>query len=315
MNPPTLTEIEEAANTLRAVAFHTPLVPLHTFDKDTDIYLKLEIHQPIGSFKIRGVFNAVASLDQSERKNGLSTVSAGNTAQALAWTGRYFSVPSRSLMPDTAPQTKIDAVKAYGGQPILVPIAEIFRFLKEQLWENEPYTFIHPWTNRRVMIGHATIGLEIMADLPEVDSVFVPVGGGALIGGIATAIKQRNPSARVYAVEPQGCAALAESFKQNRPASVDCKTICDGVAVPYMTDEVFGILKEIVDDVLLVSEDTVKQTVKRLALGNRIIAEPSAALPVAAALAMPQSKRGQSVCVVTGGSIDTEKLVGILTKN
>ncbi|MEE9295151.1 MAG: pyridoxal-phosphate dependent enzyme, partial [Phycisphaerae bacterium] len=115
------------------------------------------------------------------RARGLSTVSAGNTAQALAWCGRYFGVPTRSIMPDTAPRTKIDAVRNYGGEPVLVPMAEVFRFLKERLWEREPYAFIHPWTNHDVMIGHGTIGLEIVADLPEVDTVFVPVGGGGLI--------------------------------------------------------------------------------------------------------------------------------------
>ncbi|MCH7599313.1 MAG: pyridoxal-phosphate dependent enzyme [Myxococcales bacterium] len=122
------------------------------------------------SFKIRGVFNAVACLSPEERAKGLSTVSAGNTAQALAWVGRYFGVSSRSLMPDTAPGTKIDAVKQYGGEPVLVPIAEIFRFLKERAWEHQPFAFIHPWTNRNVMIGHGTIGLEIAGDLPEVSA-------------------------------------------------------------------------------------------------------------------------------------------------
>ncbi len=314
IDPPTLQEIQRTAKRLRGIVVHTPLVPLHSFDHQTDILLKPEIHQVVTSFKIRGVFNAVASLDPEVRARGLSTVSAGNTAQALAWTGRYFGVPARSVMPDSAPTTKINAVKNYGGEPILVPTAEVFRFLKEHLWEQEPYAFIHPWTNRDVMIGHGTIGLEIIEDLPDIDTVFVPVGGGGLICGVASALKALKPSVRVLAVEPKNCASLAESFKQGKPASVDCHTICDGVAVPYMTDEVFPILSRVVDDVVCVSDETVKSIVKRLALGNRMIVEPSAALPVAAALATPRKERGRAVCVITGGSIDTEKLLSILVE-
>ena len=312
IDPPTLPEIRAAAERLREVVVHTPLVPLHNFDHQSDILLKPEIHQAITSFKIRGVFNAVASLEPDTLAKGLSTVSAGNTAQALAWVGRHFGAESRSLMPDTAPKTKIEAVKRYGGEVVLVPMSEVFRFLKEHLWEREPYAFIHPWTNRNVMIGHGSIGLEIMEDLPNVQTVFVPVGGGGLISGIASAVKAINSSVRVVAVEPEGCASLFESFKQNKPASVDCDTICDGVAVPYMTEEVFTILRKVVDDVVLVSDDSVKDTVKRLALGNRIIVEPSGALSVAAALATPSQERGRTVCVITGGSIDTNKLLSIL---
>lgn len=312
MEAPRLAEIRGAAARLGGVVVRTPLVPLHSFDGETGILLKPEIHQAVTSFKIRGVFNAVALLGAEARSRGLSTVSAGNTAQALAWVGRYFGVSARSLMPDGAPKTKIEAVKRYGGEAILVPMAEVFRFLKEHLWEREEYAFIHPWTNRNVMMGHGTIGLEIMEDLPEIDTVFVPVGGGGLIGGVASAVKALKPSVRVVAVEPEGCASLAESFRLGKAASVECETICDGVAVPYMTEEVFGILGELVDEVVLVSEEAVKGMVRRLALGNRMIVEPSGALAVAAAVAAPREERGRSVCVVTGGSIDTEKLVSIL---
>lgn len=310
---PKIEEMREAAQRLSGIAYRTPLVPLHTFGKPADIWLKLEIHQPITSFKIRGIFNAVASLTPEERARGLSTVSAGNTAQALAWAGQHFGVPSCSLMPESAPQTKIDAVKAYGGVPVLVPMAEVFSFLKEHRWEQEPYAFIHPWTNRQVMIGHASMGLEIIEDLPEVDTVFVPVGGGGLIGGVASALKAMKPTVRVVAVEPTGCPSLHESLKQGKPASVECDTICDGVAVPYMTEEVFGLVSDLVDESVLVSDEDVRATIQQLAQGNRIVVEPSAALSVAAAIAIPAEKRGRSACVVTGGSIDLAKLTAILS--
>jgi threonine dehydratase len=309
---PEIHEIHRAARRLHGVALRTPLVRLHRFDHQGDVLLKPEIHQPVTSFKIRGVFNAVASLDPRARARGLSTVSAGNTAQALAWSGAYFGVAARSVMPDTAPATKIEAVKRYGGQPVLVPMAEVFRFLEERLWEREPYAFIHPWTNRDVMIGHATIGLEILEDLPEVETVYVPVGGGGLIAGVGSALKTIKPAVRIVAVEPEGCPSLHESMRQGKPCRVECKTMCDGVAVPYITEEMFPLLREVVDEVALVTEDAVKATIKRLALGNRMIVEGSGALAVAAALDAPRENRARAVCVVTGGSIDTDKLVAIL---
>jgi len=307
--PQIITEIEAAAERLRDIVTRTPLVPLHD---GRGIWLKPETLQPVTCFKIRGVYNAVALLSADERARGLSTVSAGNTAQALAWTGRQFGVPARSLMPDTAPAAKIEAVKRYGGEAVLVPRAEIFRFLKEAGWEREPYAFIHPWTNRDLMIGHGTIGLEILSDLPQVETVYVPVGGGGLIGGVGSALKAALPSVRVVAVEPRGCPALHESLRQGKPVTVECHTICDGVAVPYITDEMFPVLREVVDETVLVEEKDVVSTIRRLALDNRLIVEPSAALSVAAALATAEDRRGRSVCLVTGGSIDTEKLVEIL---
>jgi threonine dehydratase len=309
---PKLTEIEAASLRLRDVVIHTPLIPLHNFKGDRDILLKPEINQAVTSFKIRGVFNAVAVLDPPVRARGLSTVSAGNTAQALAWTARHFGVSACSVMPESAPKTKIDAVRKYGGEPRLVPMPEVFRFLKEHLWEKEPYAFIHPWTNRNVMIGHGTIGLEIFADCPQVDSVFIPVGGGGLIGGVASALKALNPAIKIFAVQPEGCAPWHESFRQGRPASMPCQTMCDGVAVPYVTDEVFGVLQGLVDEVVLVPESAVMATIKRLALRNRMIVEGAGALSVAAALATPAEKRGQCVCLLTGGSIDSDKLLKIL---
>ncbi|MFQ5414029.1 MAG: threonine/serine dehydratase [Phycisphaerae bacterium] len=312
MKPPSIHEIHAAADRLRDVAVHTPLVPLHTYDHPHDILLKLEIHQPVTSFKIRGVFHAVASLTPDVRAHGLSTVSAGNTAQALAWTGRHFGVPARSIMPDTAPATKIEAVRRYGGEPVLVPMSEVFRFLKERLWEAQPYAFIHPWIDRNVWIGHGTMGLEIVADLPDVDAVFVPVGGGGLICGVASALKALKPSVRVIAVEPAGCPALHESLRRGEPASVACHTMCDGVAVPYITDDVYPIARNLVDKVCLVSDNDVKAAITRLALGNRIVVEGAGALAVAAALATPPRDRGRTVCLVTGGSIDAPDLITIL---
>jgi len=309
---PTLDAFQEARQRISSVARHTPLVPAHERFAAPDVYLKLETMQPVGSFKIRGIYNAVCVLSDAERAKGVSTVSAGNTAQALAWAATRFGVPSRSLMPDTAPKTKIDAVRAYGGEPVLVPVAEVFRFLKEHRWESEPYTFIHPWTNTDVLTGHGSLGLEILEDLPDVDSVFIPVGGGGLLTGVGAALKTKKPELRIFAVEPEGCPALHESLKAGRPVNVPCQTLCDGVAVPYITDEMFPRLRALVDEARLVSEERVRAVIRALALDNKLVVEGSGALALAAALAEAPAERGRAVCIVTGGSIDAGKLASIL---
>jgi threonine dehydratase len=279
---------------------------------DAKILLKPEILQAVNSFKLRGVFNAVASLSAEEKSKGVSTVSAGNTAQALAWSARYFATSAHCIMPDTAPLPKIEAVKAYGGIPVLIPISEVFRFLQEHLWEQEPYSFIHPWTNGQVMTGHGSLGLEIMDDAPDVDTVFIPVGGGGLLGGVGSAIKAVNPSVRIYAVEPEGCPSLRSAVDHGQPITVECKTICDGVAVPYITDEMFPFLKELIDDVLLVPERAVRAAIRSILWHNKMLAEPAGALALAAALQVPPTHRGKSVCLVTGGSISSELMMEIL---
>jgi len=162
------------------------------------------------------------------------------------------------------------------------------------------------------MTGHGSLGLEILADMPDVETVFVPVGGGGLIAGVGSALKAVQPSVKVFAVEPKGCPSLHASLKAGKPASVECRTMCDGVAVPYITDEMFPLLRELVDEVVLVSEEAVKATIKRLALRDKMIVEGAGALSLAAALSVPKEERGKSVCILTGGSIDSEKLVKIL---
>ncbi len=184
--------------------------------------------------------------------------------------------------------------------------------MKEHLWEEEPYAFVHPWTNRDVMIGHASLACEILEDCPDVETVFVPVGGGGLMGGVGSAIKALKPDTRVVAVEPTGCASLYGSLQAGEPVSVQSDTICDGVAVPYMTHEMFPVLREVTDDCVLVSDDEVKAVVRQMAFGNKLGIEPSAAVAPAAAQAMPGERRGRSVCLVTGGSIDPAKFISII---
>lgn len=311
---PDLSAIRAAMERIAPVIVNVPLVPLRGVNPEADILLKPEIHQPIGSFKIRGVFNAAASMTEAERSRGLSTVSAGNTAQAVAWCGRYYGVPARSIMPEGAPQTKIDAVKALGGEPVLIPSDDLFAFMREHKWEQEPYSFIHPWTDERVSTGHAGMGVEILEADPDIDSVFIPVGGGGLIAGVASALKLLKPSIRIYAVEPEDCCALHASLEAGRAVAAACTTMSDGVAVPYLTEEMFPLLSELVDETVLVSEAATRSAIRLLAMQNKMVAEGAGALATAAAISVPLSERGRSVAIVTGGGIDLPKLIDVLSE-
>jgi len=313
--PPELSEIRAAAGVLRGVLAPTPLLRLREDAPgatSAPLWLKPEIHQPVGSFKLRGVHHALHRLGPEGRARGVSTVSAGNTAQALAWSARHFGVPARSLMPVGAPAAKVAAVRALGATPVQVPTEEVFRYLREERWRAEPWAFVHPWIDRDVLVGHGTLGLEILAELAAVESVFLPVGGGGLLAGVASALKALRPGVRIVAVEPEGCPSLHAALAAGRPVEVACRTICDGVAVPYVTAELFGLLRSLVDESVLVPEASVRAAVRRLALGEHMVAEPSGALALAAALEQPPGLRGISVAVVTGGSIDAARLAEIL---
>jgi len=311
---PSRAELEAAAVRVREVAVRTPLVQLELAGRACGILLAPETLQPSGSFKIRGIYHATARLGDEARARGLSTVSAGNTAKALAWCARRFGVRARSLMPDSAPRTKIEAVRALGGEPVLVPTAEVFRFLRENAWEREPYAFIHPWTNRDVILGHGSLGLEILTGCPEVDTVYVPVGGGGLLAGVASALKAVRPSVRVVAVEPAGCPSFHAAVQAGKPVTVPCSTLCDGVAVPYVTEEMFPLLSALADDCVLITEEEVRSAIRLLAAASHVVAEGAGALAVAAALKTPLAERGTTVALVTGGSIDASKLAGILAE-
>ncbi len=311
--PPDLTEIQAASERLKQVIVRTPLIPLHSFDNTTDIFLKPEILQPIGSYKIRGAYNWAASLTAEERNRGLSTISAGNTAMALGYTARLFRVPARSLLPDSVPAAKLEAIKHYGMEAVLVPMDELFNFIFEARWEQEPYSFLNPWADEKMIAGSGTIGLEIFHDMPDVDTVFVPVGGGGLISGIGSALKVLKPSLRVVGVQSEACPSLQATFETGRPTWVNAQTtICDGTAVPFIVDEMYPLLRQVVDEAVLVSEEAVKSAIKRLALRNKLIVEGSGALSVAAALSTPSEERGKTVCILSGGSIDSDKLKKII---
>ncbi|MFP6595129.1 MAG: pyridoxal-phosphate dependent enzyme [Dehalococcoidia bacterium] len=303
-----------AAERIRGVAVSTPLLWLRSYaSAQPDILLKPETLQPVTSFKIRGAYNWASSLTDEQRSRGLSTVSAGNTAQAVAYAARLVGASARSRLPDTTPRAKIDAIEAYGMEPVLTPGDELFDWMLSAGWEDESYTFLHPWVEPLMVAGSATVGLEIHDDLPDVDTVFVSVGGGGLICGVGSALKALNPDVRIIAVQPEACAPLSASLAAGRPVWVDAQpTLCDGLGVPLVTDEMWPLLRSVVDDTVTVSEDQVKDAIRRLALDNKLVVEGAGAASVAAALAISVGERGRSVCILSGGSIDADKLASII---
>ncbi len=306
-------EIRAAAVTTAGTVLRTPLVSLSPAIA-RDVRLKLEVLQPTGSFKVRGVLNWARSLAPESRRRGFSTFSAGNTALALGFSAREYDVPCRSLLPDYAPAHKVEALRRAGVEAVLVPFEEMVDWVFRAGWREEPYAFLHPWVEPLMIAGHATIGLEIAEDLPGVETVFVPVGGGALAAGIGSAVRALLPGTRVVGVQTESYPALRASFDAGRPVWVEHgETICDGVAVPFVTDEMFPLLRRVLDDVVVVSEERVRRAIGSLALGAKVVAEGAGALGLAAAAAVPPENRGRSVCIVTGGSIGTSTLAGILS--
>ncbi len=309
---PSLDDFRAAAQTLDGVCERTPVLRYRDHEAKgaaPSILLKAEIFQPVGSFKLRGIFHAVQALSTAQRARGLLTVSAGNTAQALAWCGRDFGVTAESVMPETAPSAKIDAVRAMGGTPRLVPGPEMFRFLKEELWQHEDRAFIHPWINSDVHLGHGSLGLELAEQAPDAGHVYIPVGGGGLLIGVAAALRAAGSTARIVAVEPTGCPSLARALDAGHPVDIESSTICDGIAVPYCTEELFPLLEELVDDIVLVDDDATRRAMISLLWDNKMLVEPSGAIGLAAALAVnssisANSISGDSVCLLSGGSLD-----------
>ncbi|HUF95983.1 MAG TPA: pyridoxal-phosphate dependent enzyme [Acidimicrobiia bacterium] len=313
VQPPSLDEVREAAERIAGTAVRTPLMGLHGQDSEPDIFLKPEMLQPVGSFKIRGVGNWALSLDEEEARAGIATTSAGNTAMALGYMGKVLGVPARSHVPDSLHESKRAAIAAYGVDLIHVSMTDLMRFMFEEAWRQEPYTYLNPWGEPLMIAGHGTIGLEIFEDLADLESVFVPVGGGALISGVASALKALKPTVRVYAVQARVNSALAAAFEAGGPTWIEWHdTIVEGASTPVITDEMYPMLRSLIDQVVLVSEEQVMAAMSRLAMQDKLVTEGAGAASVAAALATPVGERGLSVCVVSGGSVDRDLLARVI---
>jgi threonine dehydratase len=289
-------EITAARERIAKAVLRTPLVRLQVPEAPAEIYLKLENLQPIGSFKLRGGLNAVKQIPRSELGDGVVTASAGNMGQGLAWAAREVGVPCTVVVPESAPETKLAAIERLGGKVVKVPYERWWDAIATSRTPDAPGRFVHPAEDDDVMAGNGTIGLEILEDLPDPDTILVPFGGGGLSVGIASAVRALSPDVRVFAVEPEPAAALTASLAAGEPREVaGTLSFVDGSGAPR----------------LLAKMDDAAAAVRLLANRARIVAEGAGALALAAALA-GRGGTGKVVCIVSGGNIDEAKLRTIL---
>jgi threonine dehydratase len=307
-----LDQIRAAQERIKGAAIRTPLVRLNVADAPAEIYLKLENLQPIGSFKIRGASNAMRLVDREQLKDGVWTASAGNMAQGVAWCARQSGIKCTVIVPEGAPATKLAAIERLGASYVKVPFDVWYDVFRTRAYEGMEGLFVHAFSDPPVIAGNGTIGLEILEDLPDVDAVVVPYGGGGLSCGIASALRALKPDTRVYACEVDTGAPLAASLEAGEPIEVAyTQSFVDGIGGPTLFSEMWEMSRDLLDGSLVVSLAETAGAVRLLAERNRVIAEGAGATPVAAALA-GKAGAGKVVCVVSGGNIDLHKLARIL---
>ncbi len=307
-----LSQIEAARRRLAGVAVRTPLVRLNADDAPAEIHLKLENLQPIGSFKLRGAGNAMLLVGPERLRDGVYTASAGNMAQGVAWNAQRLGVPSSAIVPEQAPQTKLDAIERMGMRAIKVPYDRWWSVITDHHYPEMQGLFVHPVSDPQVIAGNGTIGLEILEDLPDVDTVLVPYGGGGLSCGIASAMRALKPQVKVFACEVDTAAPFAASLAAGSPQTINhTPSFVDGIGGKSMLAEMWPLAKSVLGGSLVVSLRQVVDAIKLLVERNHVVAEGAGGAGVAAALAGKAGK-GKVVCVVSGGNIDAAKLVQIL---
>ena len=296
--------LREAAGRAAPHVLRTPIVPL-----GCNRWLKLECLQPTGSFKVRGFFAEALGRRRSQLAAGLITVSAGNAALACAHVAAELGVPCRVVMFDTAPAPKLDGVRRLGGEPLLKSRPELLAWMAERGWEKEPETFIHPFADPGVAAGHGGIGIELLEDLPNLERVLVPVGGGGLMMGIASALKQLRPEVEVIGVQSDGYPSWPASIEADRPAALTPTTIADGTSAP-IDPGMFDRLPALVDRWLVVPEPRLRAAIPELAAAGRVVAEGAGALAFAA---LEQLDAGPvTAAIVSGGNIGPNLLAELL---
>jgi threonine dehydratase len=307
-----LDEIHAARTVIAGTVVRTPLVPLHV-DAPAEIYLKLENLQPIGSFKLRGAYNAIQRAQREDLAGGVVTASAGNMAQGVAWAARELGVSATIVVPEHAPETKLAAIARLGGQVVKVPFERWWQAIEEHRFEGVEGLFVHPVENDYVMAGNGTIGLEILEDLPAADAVVIPWGGGGLTTGIASAVKQIRPETRIYAVEPETAAPLTATLAgAGEPVAVEyAASFVDGAGSRALLPRMWERARPLLDGAQAVPLADAAAAVRLLAERVRVIAEGAGALAVAAALS-GEFGSGKIVAVVSGGNIDLSTLTRIL---
>jgi threonine dehydratase len=311
----TLNDIQAAQARLQGIAKRTPLIEFDTGDPRRRLLLKPENLQPIGAFKLRGAYNKIGSLSPEERKRGVITYSSGNHAQGVAYAARALGVKAIVVMPQNAPALKRDATQALGAELVLVGPGSMERQQRaEDLARQHGYVVVPPYDDEQIIAGQGTMGLEILEDLPNVGTVLVPVGGGGMISGISTAIKLSHPSVKVFGAEPELAADASASLREGRitqlPAEDVTRTIADGLRTQSIGVINFEHMRRYVDGIVTVSEDEIRQAMRKLAANPKTVAEPSGAVAVAAFLfhreELPTTET--TVAVISGGNIEPAML-------
>ena len=313
MHLPTDADIATARANIAGFARRTPLWRLDADVPGTNIYLKLENLQPLGSFKIRAAVNAIKSKDPAELRGGVIGASAGNFGQGLAMVARQMGIPVTIVAPDGAAKTKTDALQAMGAKVIRIPFEEWWQVLLARRFDGADGVFFHPVAEQAVLAGNATIGAEILEDLTEIDAVVVPFGGGGLISGVGAAMRRARPGIRMLAVESEAAQPVAAALAAGHPTKVThTPSFVDGMGSSVLLDEMWPLVRDMVDQAVCVSLGEIVDAIRLLATKHHVIAEGAGAASVAAALS-GRAGKGNIVCIISGGNIDATRLAAILS--
>lgn len=314
----TVAEAKDAQKSIQGAAIRTPLVRLNVLENETEcgaaVFLKLENVQPIGAFKIRGAANAIAHIPSEELSKGIFTASAGNMAQGVAWRARELGVKATIIVPETAPEAKLSAIARLGASVVKVPFEVWWNTFQTRSYPGLEGAFVHAFDDPHVMAGNGTIALEILEDLPDVEAVILPWGGGGLACGVGAIIKALRPDCKVFAAEVASGAPLAASLEAGSPQIVDYQpSFVDGIGSKTVFPQMLERAKLVIDGVLVAELDQMQKAVRLLAERNRVIAEGAGAASVACALFHLPPGISKVACVISGGNIDLSKLSAILS--
>jgi threonine dehydratase len=308
-----LQDILDAQQRIKGKVNRTSLIRFYGDNLPGEIYLKLENLQPIGSFKLRGAYNAMSLAGKPQLADGVYTASAGNMAQGVAWNAKMMNIPCTVIVPDHAPQTKLDAITRLGAKFIKLPFNDWWQVIVTRKFEGIKGLFIHPVSDPPVIAGNGTVGLEILEDLPDADAVIVPYGGGGLISGIATAMKVLKPGIKIFASEVETAAPLSASLAAGNPVKIEyTPSFVDGMGSGGLLTEMWPLVSSFVDGSIVLSLKQIADAIKLLMERSRVIAEGAGGSSLAAALT-GKAGNGKIVCVISGGNIDAEKLIKILS--
>ena len=313
VRPISLSDVEAARSNVELVVLRTPLVRIDPGTSAPEIYLKLENLQPTNAYKIRGAVNAVANLSEQERARGVWTISAGNAGQGVAYAARAAGIPCSVVAIETAPQTKLERMRALGAMIVPVSYEQAWQAAEAHAFDGVEGTFIHPFDNHDFIAGHGTMGLEIVEQLPKVRTVIAAIGGGGLITGVGSAVKALRPEVKIIGAEPETAAPYAYSLQQGGPSKFPDwqASFVDGAGGKSVTERMWQRMQPIVDGTITVTLDQTSDAMRLIAEKSRTIAEGAGALALAAALT-GQAGDGPIVCVVSGGNIDLGKFAELV---